>query len=102
MNKHNRGSAWRAPEYPRPRDPGSTRIVGRERSEVATIAYRAEFSPDLSIDCLRNCAAQCRNFADHQSDPKRAELFRGLAASFERHAAMKERRCLTARRLNPG
>lgn len=47
---------------------------------------------ELSPSGLRGCAARCRSFADRQPDPRRAELFRDLAVSFERYASIKERR----------
>lgn len=40
---------------------------------------------------LRSRAAHYRELAKQQADPKRAQLFLDLAASFEKHAAIKER-----------
>ena len=40
---------------------------------------------------LRGRAAHYRELAAQQSDPKRAQLFRDLADSFEKHAEVKER-----------
>lgn len=40
---------------------------------------------------LRSRAAHYRELAAQQSDPKRAQLFQDLAASFEKHAFTKER-----------
>lgn len=40
---------------------------------------------------LRGRAMHYRELAKQQHDPKRAQLFLDLAASFERHAVVKER-----------
>jgi hypothetical protein len=96
VDERNQPSGWRTPRYARPGEPA--RVIDSGRSDIATIAYHVDLPQDLSPDCLRSCAARCRDFAAHQPDPHRAELFRGLAASFEQHASNKERR-LSARGL---
>lgn len=40
---------------------------------------------------LRSRAAHYRDLANQQDDPKRAQLFLDLAASFEKYASIKER-----------
>ena len=62
----------------------------RER-RAAGFLKGVDLSQDLSVTSLRSCAVRCRRFAARQPDPGRAELFRGLAASFEDHASLKER-----------
>jgi hypothetical protein len=67
--------------------PNSARSSG-----VAANGYRLDLEHDLPSDYLRSCAARCRDFAARQLNAQRAELFRNLAASFERDALAKERR----------
>jgi hypothetical protein len=88
-------SNWRTHGSRRSSDPADElpRVVETEQDDdLAASPTGAGLSRDLSAACLRSCAARCRAFAARQPDPGRAELFRGLAASFDRHASVKERR----------
>lgn len=73
----------------------TARYLARVQSDTAALTAdpdQPESHENAGPAYLRDRARHYRELAAQQSDPKRATLFRELAASFEQYARTKERR----------
>lgn len=99
MDDHAERLRRRAAEYRRvPRNGGDAVQTARYLRQVqydtalAAIPDEPQDLDNVGPAYLRDRARHYRELATQQPDPKRAQLFRDLAVSFERHAVIKERR----------
>ena len=66
------------------------RFLKQVQDDTAAADVTTDVPEDLGPAYLRNRAEHFRSIAKRQADPRRAKLFNDLAASFEKHAHIKE------------
>ncbi len=65
-------------------------LLKQVQDDTAASEPATDVPLDLGPAYLRSRAAHFRGIAERQADPNRAKLFTDLAASFEKHAHLKE------------
>lgn len=66
------------------------RFLKQVQDDTAASEVTTDVPEDLGPAYLRSRAEHFRGIAKRQADPRRAKLFNDLAASFEKHAHIKE------------
>lgn len=84
-----RTASYRRPATVRPDSLQIERYLKKVQDET-TVLGATDVPLDLGPAYLRSRAAHYRGLAKQQTDPHRAQLFNDLAASFEKHAVVKE------------